>query len=102
MPAWLGEELVPEVHGRDPRATRRALNRLTRRRAWSPETAISYLRRLEKFGLDYIEQPTPPGDWDAFCRVGESTSIPLMLDEGLRSDEDVEQLARLGAPTWPT
>ena len=66
--------------------------------AWSPETAISYLRRLEKFGLEYIEQPTPPGDWDAFCRVGESTSIPLMLDEGLRSDEDVEQLARLGGP----
>ncbi len=21
LPAWLGEELVPEVHGRDPRAT---------------------------------------------------------------------------------
>lgn len=66
--------------------------------AWPPETAIDCLRRLEKFGLEYIEQPTPPGDWDAFRRVGESTSIPVMLDEGLRSDEDVEQLARLGAP----
>ncbi len=34
VPAWLGEELVPEVHGRAPRALRRALNRQTRRRAW--------------------------------------------------------------------
>lgn len=66
--------------------------------AWPAETAITNLRRLEKFELEYVEQPTPPGDWDAFSRVGENTSMPLMLDEGLRSDEDVEQLARLGPP----
>ncbi len=27
MPAWLGEELVPEVHGRVPRAARTAYHR---------------------------------------------------------------------------
>ncbi len=33
VPAWPGEELVPVIHGRAPGATRRALNRLARRRA---------------------------------------------------------------------
>jgi len=27
LPTWLGEELVPEVHGRDPRAARTASHR---------------------------------------------------------------------------
>ena len=66
--------------------------------AWPCETAIACLRRLEEIGLEYVEQPTPPGDWDALRRAGDSTSIALMLDEGLRSQDDVERLAGLGPP----
>jgi L-alanine-DL-glutamate epimerase-like enolase superfamily enzyme len=66
--------------------------------AWSGDEAISRLQALERFNLSYVEQPTPADDWDAFARAVQSTSIPLMLDEGLADESDIDHLARVGPP----
>jgi L-alanine-DL-glutamate epimerase-like enolase superfamily enzyme len=66
--------------------------------AWSLDEAADCLRQLEQFNLSYVEQPTHPGDWDAFEAALKRTSIPLMADEGLANDCDIERLARIGAP----
>lgn len=66
--------------------------------AWTAEEAIDHLRVLEPLRLTYLEQPTTIGDRDAFERVGRSTTIPVMLDEGLTSAAEVDWLARLGPP----
>jgi L-alanine-DL-glutamate epimerase-like enolase superfamily enzyme len=66
--------------------------------AWNADEAVERLRQLERLDLSYIEQPTHPGDWDAFDRVMKRTSIPLMVDEGLASDGDIDRLATIGAP----
>jgi L-Ala-D/L-Glu epimerase / N-acetyl-D-glutamate racemase len=65
--------------------------------AWEVDEAIEKLRKLEAIGLSYVEQPTRPGDWAAFRKAVESTSIPLMVDEGLASDNDVDELCRIGS-----
>jgi L-alanine-DL-glutamate epimerase-like enolase superfamily enzyme len=66
--------------------------------AWTADEAVERLRELEPLRLSYIEQPTHPGDWDAFQRVLKHTSIPLMVDEGLASDGDIDRLAAIGPP----
>ena len=64
--------------------------------AWSSDEAIKNLKELEKLNLCYVEQPTMIGDWPAFRRAASSTCIPLMVDEGLSSDNDVDELCRIG------
>jgi len=66
--------------------------------AWTAEEALERLRALEPLQLSYIEQPTRPGDWDGFRKALASTSIPLMVDEGLASEGDVEELCAIGKP----
>ena len=58
--------------------------------AWSADDAIPRLRALERFNLSYVEQPTMPGDWTAFNKALASTSLPLMVDEGLADEADVD------------
>lgn len=64
--------------------------------AWEVDEAIEKLRALEAIGLSYVEQPTKSGDWPAFRKAVAGTSIPLMVDEGLASDSDVDELCRIG------
>ncbi len=66
--------------------------------SWDLETARQRLAALEPIGIAYIEQPTQIGDWAALEALARSTTIPIMLDEGLSSDEDAERLMRLGPP----
>jgi L-alanine-DL-glutamate epimerase-like enolase superfamily enzyme len=64
--------------------------------AWSVDEAIEKLRALEPINLSYVEQPTTPGDWPAFRKALGATSIPLMVDEGLASEADVDELCAIG------
>jgi L-alanine-DL-glutamate epimerase-like enolase superfamily enzyme len=64
---------------------------------WSADDAIARLRALERFNLSYVEQPTIPGDWTAFNKALGSTSLPLMVDEGLADEADVDTLCRIGS-----
>lgn len=67
--------------------------------SWDFDTARHRLGALEPIGIAYVEQPTRIGDWAAVEALASSTSIPIMLDEGLSSDEDAERLMRLGPPS---
>jgi L-alanine-DL-glutamate epimerase-like enolase superfamily enzyme len=64
--------------------------------AWNAREAIERLGALESLGLSYVEQPTTAGDWPAFRKALASTSIPLMVDEGLASETDVEEICAIG------
>ena len=67
--------------------------------SWDLDTARHRLGALEPIGIAYVEQPTRIGNWAAVEALASSTSIPIMLDEGLSSDEDAERLMRLGPPS---
>ena len=66
--------------------------------SWDLDTARERLTALAPIGIAYIEQPTRIGDWAALEALSRSTPIPIMLDEGLSSDDDAERLMRLGPP----
>jgi O-succinylbenzoate synthase len=53
--------------------------------------------RLDKLGLDEVEQPCPPGDWLGSARVAGCLSCAVALDESIASVADVHTAAVLGA-----
>ncbi|HIE03239.1 MAG TPA: hypothetical protein EYP61_00615, partial [Candidatus Latescibacteria bacterium] len=48
--------------------------------AWSPEEAISKIKTLEKFDIELVEQPVPPGDPDTLAAVRDHASVPVFAD----------------------
>ncbi|HUG99012.1 MAG TPA: mandelate racemase/muconate lactonizing enzyme family protein [Gammaproteobacteria bacterium] len=66
--------------------------------SWTAAQALDFLDRAAPYRLDYVEQPTTIGDWDAFVRVGREGAVPPMLDEGLKTVADVARLVSLGPP----
>lgn len=64
--------------------------------AWSGETARASLDALAPYGLAYVEQPVPPGDWAALDRLARVSPIPLMLDESVKDLDDVARIAEAG------
>jgi L-alanine-DL-glutamate epimerase-like enolase superfamily enzyme len=61
---------------------------------WSSGEALHHLVALEPFGLAYVEQPVPAGDWGMIARLSAASPVPIMLDESLGSLADAEELAR--------
>lgn len=47
-------------------------------------TTMQALRELEKIGLDWLEQPVRADDIDGMVEIKEKTTIPMMIDEGVR------------------
>jgi len=65
---------------------------------WGFEEARARLASMEPLGIAYVEQPTAIGDWDALAALARTSSIPIMLDEGLQTKDDVARLIALGPP----
>ncbi len=57
--------------------------RLDANGAWSQEEALRKMERFAGFGIHSVEQPIPPGQWDALSRVCREAPIPVALDEEL-------------------
>ncbi|MBE0692721.1 MAG: mandelate racemase/muconate lactonizing enzyme family protein [Aquamicrobium sp.] len=64
--------------------------------AWRADEALAAIDRLRHHGVAYVEQPTRIGDWPALERVARECGLPVMIDEGLRTPEDVERTCALG------
>jgi L-Ala-D/L-Glu epimerase len=63
---------------------------------WPVKMAREYLHALAKRAVVYVEQPVAAGDWDAIARLAQDSPLPLMLDESVQSDADVERICALG------
>jgi L-alanine-DL-glutamate epimerase-like enolase superfamily enzyme len=44
-----------------------------------------------------LEQPCHAGDWDSLEAVSKVTCVPLMLDESIYNETDIERAASIGA-----
>jgi len=49
---------------------------------WSVPAAIKWIRGLEQFDLQYVEQPVPDFDVQGLAQVRRSVSVPIAADEG--------------------
>jgi L-Ala-D/L-Glu epimerase len=59
--------------------------RLDANAAWKLTEAQTCLESLEGLGIEYIEQPLPPGLESETALLRKSSSIPIALDESIRS-----------------
>jgi L-alanine-DL-glutamate epimerase-like enolase superfamily enzyme len=65
--------------------------------AWSVPTAISILRKIEDYDIQYVEQPIPRWDHDGLRKLSKKTSVPICICEGLTSFPELMRLIKANA-----
>lgn len=83
-------------------AARRAVGKAVRVSAdanegYSPDDALFFARRAGNVGLDFFEQPVSGSNINAMCACADAASIPISVDEGLHSLEDIKHHHEVGA-----
>jgi O-succinylbenzoate synthase len=63
--------------------------------AWDADTAVQRLKELDRFGLEYAEQPC--ATLDELARVRRRVDIPIAADESIRRAEDPLKVRAAGA-----
>ena len=53
---------------------------------------LQAVRQLEQLNIDWLEQPVRADDIDAMVDIKAKTTIPLMIDEGLRGVRDMREI----------
>lgn len=75
----------------------RAMIRLDANQGYSPADALRFANAVPAEGVELFEQPCAAGDWDAHMAVAARCPLPLMLDESIYDERDIDRCARLGA-----
>jgi L-Ala-D/L-Glu epimerase len=68
-----------------------AIFRIDANCAWSAEQTIANARELRNLGVEFIEQPLPPDDWEGMRRVFAESALPVIADESCLVEEDVDR-----------
>lgn len=71
--------------------------RIDANQGWNLPQAIRMLKELEKYDLQFAEQPLKRWDYQNLVRLKEVTSVPICLDESLFNEHDAFHLASIGA-----
>ena len=65
--------------------------------AYNVEVAIPTLRKMERYGIEAIEQPVPWWDLQGMKEVRIALDTPITADESAWTPQDVANIARAGA-----
>ena len=66
--------------------------RLDANEGWTPEVAVATLKTLERFDIEFCEQPIPAGHPEQLRYVKERSPIPIFVDEDSRTEDDLAPL----------
>ncbi|MCW5559679.1 MAG: dipeptide epimerase, partial [Verrucomicrobiae bacterium] len=61
--------------------------------AWTAERTLELAPELKRLGVEFIEQPLPPDDWDGMRRVFPDCALPVFADESCLTEDDVPRCA---------
>ena len=64
---------------------------------WSVPAAIKWIRGLERFDLQYVEQPVPDFDIAGLAQVRRSVAVPIAADEGCTDIRSALELIKADA-----
>ncbi len=64
---------------------------------WSVPAAIKWIRGLEHFDLQYVEQPVPDFDIQGLAQVRRSVAVPIAADEGCTDIRSALELIKADA-----
>jgi len=65
--------------------------------AYSTFIAIRTIKQMEEYGLEFVEEPTPRGDWRGRLKIAQAISIPIMGDECVTRPQEVAREIKLRA-----
>ena len=61
--------------------------------AWTVEKTLHYAPELKKLGVEFIEQPLPPDDWEGMEILKEQCPLPIIADESFACEADIDRCA---------
>jgi muconate/chloromuconate cycloisomerase len=70
--------------------------RIDANQGWDRASALRAIRALERWDLDFVEQPLPRWDLEGMAQLARSVDVPIMADESCFSLHDAMTIARLG------
>ena len=73
-----------------------ALIRVDANQAWDLEQARRFAGAVDPAGIEHFEQPFPPDAWEQAAALARTSPLPLMLDESIESEADLERTIELG------
>jgi L-alanine-DL-glutamate epimerase-like enolase superfamily enzyme len=59
--------------------------------AWGVEETIRNSAALAELGVEFIEQPLPPDQWEGMQAVMARSALPLVADESCQTEPDVDR-----------
>jgi L-alanine-DL-glutamate epimerase-like enolase superfamily enzyme len=68
--------------------------------AWTFYEALENLSALAPIDLAYVEQPIAAGNWSALSELAGKSAIPLMLDESVAGQSDVDTIIAAEGRLW--
>lgn len=60
--------------------------------AWTAEQAVERIRAIERYDLEFVEQPVEAGDLDGWKYVKDRVGLPIIADESARRLSDIPRL----------
>ena len=66
--------------------------RIDANEGWTPEQAVALLRELERYDIEFCEQPIAAGAPEKLRFVREHTNIPIVVDEDSKDANDLAAL----------
>ncbi len=76
---------------REVRKNSGSLIRIDANSGWTLKRALELMPLLEEAGVEFIEQPLPPDQWQDVKELKEMSAIPLIADESCVREEDVKK-----------
>jgi o-succinylbenzoate synthase len=64
---------------------------------WTPKQAVKTLEKLEKFNVEFVEQPVKANDLKGLTYVRKNSPIPIMADETVHSPRDALEAVKAEA-----
>ncbi|CAN5911764.1 dipeptide epimerase [soil metagenome] len=60
---------------------------------WTPKSALRIIPLLQELGVEFVEQPLPPGDLEGLGFVRARSALPIVADESCLVSGDIPKLA---------
>lgn len=72
--------------------------RLDPNESWPVDWAAEQLEAMAPFGIEYCEEPLPRGtSFETYARLRRQTSVPIALDDSVRSPDHARRIIAAGA-----
>ncbi|HHT9126010.1 MAG TPA: dipeptide epimerase [Candidatus Brocadiia bacterium] len=72
---------------------RRTTIRIDANAGWTVKEAIKKINAMKDFGVEFVEQPIPPGNIDGLKKVRDNVDLPIIVDEDVKTSKDIISLA---------